>query len=38
MGLIQSYSSVKRFPSDLKKGQLYVDEVNDTVLLPLSNE
>lgn len=26
MGLIQSYSSVKRLPSDLKKGHLYVDE------------
>ena len=38
MGLIQSYSSVKRLPVDLKKGQLYVDEKNDTLLLPISTD
>lgn len=38
MGLIQSYSSIKKFPPDLKKGQLYVDENNETILLPVSNE
>jgi len=38
MGLIQSYSSLKRYPADLKKGQLYVDEKNETILLPVSSE
>lgn len=36
MGLIQSYSSIKRFPADLKKGQLYVDEKNESILLPIN--
>lgn len=38
MGKIQSYSSIKKFPSDLKKGQLYVDEKNDTILLPINQD
>ena len=38
MGLIQSYSSIKKFPADLKPGQLYVDEKNDTILLPMSQD
>jgi nucleosome binding factor SPN SPT16 subunit len=38
MGKIQSYSSIKKFPLDLKKGQLYVDEKNDTILMPINNE
>jgi nucleosome binding factor SPN SPT16 subunit len=38
MGLIQSYSSMKKFPTDLKKGQLYVDEKNYTILVPINNE
>jgi nucleosome binding factor SPN SPT16 subunit len=38
MGLIQSYSSIKKLPADLKKGQLYVDEKNETILLPISAE
>lgn len=38
MGLIQSYSSIKRLPPDLKKGHLYVDDSNYTILLPVSAE
>ena len=38
MGLIQSYSSIKKLPSDLKTGHLYVDDRNDTILLPMSSE
>jgi hypothetical protein len=36
MGLIQSYSSMKRFPQDLRKGQIYVDEENRTILVPIN--
>jgi len=38
MGLIQSYSSLKKFPTDLKKGHLYVDDEYNTILLPVSQE
>lgn len=38
MGKIQSYSSVKRFPTDLRRGLVYVDEKNDTILLPINSE
>jgi nucleosome binding factor SPN SPT16 subunit len=38
MGLIQSYDSLKSFPSDLKKGQLYIDDVNLTILVPVNEE
>ena len=38
MGLIQSYSSIKKFPADFKKGQLYVDEKNFTILVPINQE
>jgi hypothetical protein len=38
MGLIQSYASIKKLPSDLKKGQLYVDEKNFTILVPINQE
>ena len=36
MGLIQSYSSMKRLPPDLKKGSLYVDDQNMTILVPVN--
>ena len=38
MGLIQSYSSMKRFPQGLKKGELFVDEQNLTILVPINSE
>jgi nucleosome binding factor SPN SPT16 subunit len=38
MGLIQSYTSIKQFPSDLKRGSLYVDEGNMSILVPISQE
>lgn len=38
MGKIQSYSSIKKFPADLKRGHLYVDDKNDTILLPISQD
>jgi nucleosome binding factor SPN SPT16 subunit len=38
MGLIQSYSSIKRFPPGMKKGELFVDESNFTILVPVNSE
>jgi nucleosome binding factor SPN SPT16 subunit len=38
MGLIQSYSSIKRLPQDLKKGHLYVDNEFNTILLPVNSD
>jgi len=38
MGLIQSYSSLKKFPVDLKKGSLFVDEPNMTILVPVNQD
>jgi nucleosome binding factor SPN SPT16 subunit len=36
MGLIQSYSSIKKFPNGLRKGELFVDEANLTILVPIN--
>lgn len=38
LGLIQSYSSMKKLPKDLVKGMLYVDEENWTILVPINSE
>lgn len=38
MGLIRSYDSIKNFPIDLKKGQLYIDEENLTILVPINED
>lgn len=38
MGKIQSYSSIKKFPPEMRKGQVFVDEKNDTILLPINAE
>lgn len=37
MGEIQSYSSDKQFPKDIKPGQLYVDKTHDSILVPINN-
>ena len=37
MGDIQSYSSEKQFPKDLKPGVLYVDKSHDSILVPVNS-
>ena len=36
LGKIQSYSSLKRMPQNMTKGQVYIDEENFTILVPVN--
>lgn len=38
MGKIQAYSSIKKFPPGLKKGSLFVDSDNHTILVPINQD
>lgn len=38
MGRIQSYASLKKFPPNLKRGSLFVDVDNHTILVPINHE
>lgn len=38
MGTIQAYSSIKKLPSSLKKGSLFVDEENFAILVPTNRD
>lgn len=38
MGRIQSYSSLKKVPHNMKRGSLYVDVDNHTILVPINQE
>lgn len=38
LGKIQSYSSLKRMPQGMKQGQVFIDEENFTILVPVNQE
>lgn len=38
MGTIQAYSSIKKLPSSLKKGSLFVDEESFAILVPTNRD
>ena len=37
METIQSYTTERQIPKDIKPGQLYIDKNHDTILIPVNN-